>query len=103
MLGGKKILLPPARHLEELLEHWSESIRLTVSQSVRQAGRQAVNEAGWHAGRNTQPGFFVSACEEEAQGCSAAVQCLDRLAGRGMVYPSAILQTRVQTSLSPNF
>ena len=47
---------------KRVLEHYSQSIRLTASQSVRQAGRQAgsqaVSEAGRHAGGSTQFSFF---------------------------------------------
>ena len=41
-----------------MLEHYSQSIRLTVSQSGRQEREQAGSEAGRHAGRNTQFAFF---------------------------------------------
>ena len=40
----QKILLPPARHLEE---------RLTVSQSVSQSGKQSVRQSVRQAGRQT--------------------------------------------------
>ena len=97
-------------------------MRLTVSQSVRQAGRQAVavNEAGRQAGRNTQLGLFgvslhlptkkrlvaaatdSSRVEKQAGHRPVSVRFPDQLAGRVMVYPSAVLQTRVQIPLSTN-
>ena len=97
-------------------------MRLTVSQSVSQTGRQAVNEACRHAGRNTQLHFFgvslhlqmkkklnlqpptvVEWENSRRPSGPASVYFPDRLAGRVMVYPSAVLQTEIQIPLSTNF
>ena len=96
-------------------------MRLSANQSGRQAGRQSMRQAGVQA-ETPSWGLLVSACISKPRRGSllqqltvvewtkswcpsgpAAAGFPDRSASRVTVYPSAVVQTRVQIPLSTNF